>query len=323
MREEKLKKVKAIEKDEVDLISDLPDVLVACIISLLPGMEIVRTSVLSHRWKTMWKYSSHLSFDQKQMLKSWIEFYIQNSNSSSRIAMAMRRKIDPKAEELMDTISEAAILIKSIMENHIGPLKSCSIQHLPESCASGDAVEWMKKLLNLGVIKVSMELELRYYLHEITDSDLRKAGRTLDLPFEIFSNFEIIELKNYHFTTIPFPNPSQVLKTLILNNVRIISNNFQGILSHCSSLEDLILDQCKFFEDELKIDSPSLKYVKMYNLNIRKILVFAANVEVIEIDSVICNHKDLVLQPPKLYYYYYYYYYYLYIIFNGQSCIKL
>lgn len=93
MREEKLKKVKAIEKDEVDLISDLPDVLVACIISLLPGMEIVRTSVLSHRWKTMWKYSSHLSFDQKQMLKSWIEFYIQNSNSSSRIAMAMRRKV--------------------------------------------------------------------------------------------------------------------------------------------------------------------------------------------------------------------------------------
>jgi hypothetical protein len=80
-------------EEEADLISNLSDDVLTSIISLLPGMEIVRTSVLSKRWKIVWKYSSHLNFDQRQMLKSWIEYYIQNSEPGHRLAMAMRRKV--------------------------------------------------------------------------------------------------------------------------------------------------------------------------------------------------------------------------------------
>ncbi|KAJ1406667.1 Leucine-rich repeat domain superfamily [Sesbania bispinosa] len=67
----------------VDLISKLPDALLADIVSLLPEAEGVRTSVLSQRWKTVWKHSSRLNFDQKQTLKPLIEHYIQYTHPTS------------------------------------------------------------------------------------------------------------------------------------------------------------------------------------------------------------------------------------------------
>ncbi|WJX72698.1 hypothetical protein P8452_56547 [Trifolium repens] len=84
------------------------------------------------------------------MLKSWIEYYIQNSEPGHRLAMAMRPKIVSEEEELYDTIAEATLLIESIVDNHIGPLKSCRILHMSESCASGDVVRWMRMLLKRG-----------------------------------------------------------------------------------------------------------------------------------------------------------------------------
>ncbi|CAK8534835.1 unnamed protein product [Lathyrus sativus] len=298
MSEGKSKKVKVMEK-EVDLINSLPDVLLISIISLLPGMEGVRTSVLSKRWESLWKYSSHLSFNQFQILKSLIEEHIQNPDKKKRHEMIMNHKISTEEDEILDTIAEASMLIKSIMDNHIGPLKSCSIQHLPESCKNRDVVGWLKKLLEKGAVKVSLECESMNYLHKITNMISRDISGNLYLPFNVFSSFKVFELKNYVFKTLPSPNPQQILKTLILNKVCIISK-FHKILSHCFSLENLTLEKCIFIRDKIKIVSQSLKYIKICHLKAHIILVSAINAEVMEIDSIICNYKDLVFNTPKL-----------------------
>lgn len=300
MSEGEQKKVKVAEEEEVDLISNLPDALLGSIIYLLPYMEVVRTSVLSKRWETLWKNAHDLNFDQRQMLKSLIEDYIQNSPLVDRLTMAMERKVAPRNEEYFDVISEAAMMITSNIDNHIGPLKSCTIRHLPESCASADVVGWLRKLLEKGVIRVSIERESCDYRNGgISDIDVKLAASTIDLPFEVFSNFKVLELKNYRFNTTPSPDSQQTLKTLTLNKVHIISNTFHDILSYCSSLENLTVENCDFLRDELEIVSPS-KYIKIANVNELRILVSAFNVEVIEIDSVICSHEDLVFEAPKL-----------------------
>ena len=85
--------MKMEEEEEVGLINNLPDALLGSIIYLLPYMEVVRTSVLSKRWETLWKNAQDLSFDQRQMLKSLIEDYIQNSPLVDRLTMAMERKV--------------------------------------------------------------------------------------------------------------------------------------------------------------------------------------------------------------------------------------
>lgn len=192
--------------------------------------------------------------------------------------------------------------IKLIINNHIGPLKSCSIRHLPESCASGEVVGWMRKLLEKGVSKVSIEREslTDFRNRGIDDMTLNIASSTIYFPFEVLSNFKVLELKNYYFETTHSSNPQQILKTLMLNKVRIISNTFQGLISHCSSLENLTIEKCSFLRDEIKIVSSSLKYIKICNVNETKILISAFNAEVLEIDTIFCKHEDLVFETPKL-----------------------
>jgi hypothetical protein len=79
--------------EEADSISNLPDILLSSIISSLTITEAARTSTFSQRWKTLWKYSSNLNFDQSQMLKSLIEDYRESSNISKRLERAVRRKV--------------------------------------------------------------------------------------------------------------------------------------------------------------------------------------------------------------------------------------
>ena len=82
------KEVRDMDEEE-DLFNNLPDVFLPYIISFLPATDAARTSVLSHRWKTMWKDSSQLSFNQREMLKSLIKVYIETYDQNKRIEFAM------------------------------------------------------------------------------------------------------------------------------------------------------------------------------------------------------------------------------------------
>ncbi|KAJ1436929.1 Leucine-rich repeat domain superfamily [Sesbania bispinosa] len=199
-----------------DLISKLPDALLADIVSLLLSAEGVRTSVLSQRWKTLWKHS-HLNFDQKQMSKPLIEHYLQYTNPNKRFASASRRKVASRGRKSMDAISKASKMINSVIDARCSPLKSCRIRHLAESCVSGEAVGWMKKLLGKWVREISMERENHYDLnpyYQDMEYAWKDLGLTLDLPFELFSGFEVNDdLENHNVgvydqnedDSLPFP----------------------------------------------------------------------------------------------------------------------
>ncbi|KAJ1403665.1 F-box-like domain superfamily [Sesbania bispinosa] len=190
-----------------DLISSLPDALLADIVSLLPVAEGVRTSVLSQRWKTVWKHSSRLNFDQKQMLKPLIERYLRYRNPNQHFASALRRKVASGDEKAMDAIAEASMLINSVIDAHCSPLKSC---------------------------------------------------------------LEVLELKDYILKTSPSVDTPQILKNLTFNNVGMSPEDLQGILSCCSSLENLTLEKCNLIQ------------------------------KVVEIDTITCYPEMLVLKTPKL-----------------------
>lgn len=45
------------------MISELPDVLLLEILSLLPAEDVAATMVLSKRWKFLWRYVPRLKYD--------------------------------------------------------------------------------------------------------------------------------------------------------------------------------------------------------------------------------------------------------------------
>jgi hypothetical protein len=96
------------------------------------------------------------------------------------------------------------------MDNHIGPLKSCCILHMFEMLCKWGCCAVDEDVTEKRVIKVSLEREPFDYLEEMISTTLTDAASTLDLPFEVFSNFEVLELKSYHFKTTPNSNPQQV-----------------------------------------------------------------------------------------------------------------
>ncbi|XP_020223483.1 F-box protein At1g80960-like [Cajanus cajan] len=308
------RRMKGLEAEEtsfnegVDFISTLPDSLLGVIISLLPDSEPVRTCVLSHRWKMVWKHASHLSIDQSQMLKPLIQAYLCGIYLITRLEMAFNRLGADDDHEDLDVIAKAEMMINSLLDSHVGPLKSCTIRHLPESCASGKAVEWIKKLLEKNKVKqLSMEKEdiVGWGLVENLPRVLVYHGRTLALAFEIFSGFEALELKNYYLKTSPSSDVAgQVLKTLTLKNISVKKDVLEGILSCSMCLQDLTLENithedCEMMR-EIKINSPRLKFFRICEMVMNEIKVYAINLEVFEIDNVVCKPQNLTFETPKV-----------------------
>ncbi|EPS66566.1 f-box family protein, partial [Genlisea aurea] len=61
------------ERCEYDLISELPQSVAEIILTKLPILEAVRTSVLSRRWRYRWSSLTDIVFDDRSVIKSRID----------------------------------------------------------------------------------------------------------------------------------------------------------------------------------------------------------------------------------------------------------
>ncbi|XP_020890453.1 F-box/FBD/LRR-repeat protein At1g78750 isoform X1 [Arabidopsis lyrata subsp. lyrata] len=74
MDEDGEKRVRAKGSGEVDWISDLPDCLLCQVLLKLPTKDVVKSSVLSTRWRNIWKYVPGLNL-------TYCDFHVRNTFS--------------------------------------------------------------------------------------------------------------------------------------------------------------------------------------------------------------------------------------------------
>ncbi|KAJ9562610.1 hypothetical protein OSB04_007770 [Centaurea solstitialis] len=75
-----------LDLDLEDRISSLPDALLCYILSKIPTLWAVRTTVLAKRWNTLWTYIDTYDFDNYSMHQDFITFgdtVFKNTNASS------------------------------------------------------------------------------------------------------------------------------------------------------------------------------------------------------------------------------------------------
>ncbi|KAK6269811.1 hypothetical protein POUND7_006916 [Theobroma cacao] len=208
-----------------DFISQLPDELLHHILSFLPTKDIVSTSALSSRWKSLWTFFTIVNFD----FNAWKEKQKERSSFLDRV----RREL-----LIPDTTR--------IRKFHLHP--DCAV-HFSQILASMSIVS---QVVNHKVEE--LDLSIPYYL----ESNL------FTLPHCLFTSETLISLK-LHMTQVALNNfPTSIflprLKTLYLDYIKFQDeHSAQFLLSACPVLKELYIDNCGWTETtKITIAIPTL-----------------------------------------------------------------
>ncbi|KAJ1430779.1 Leucine-rich repeat domain superfamily [Sesbania bispinosa] len=275
--------------EDEDLISQLPDEVLCCIISSLSIDEAVRSSILSKRWRSpLWKYSSHLDFDVTRMIKP------------------LSQPQNPVTFGLHLTTEEDACrygnLVNTMLNDHLGDLTSCRFRHFSQILAPGEVEAWIDYVVQKNKTLNSLTLECIPVVLKVSQilSDTPHTVR-LHLQPKIFSNLFYLNLTNY---ILSGSAPSAFegctkLKILKLKRVVMEEETIKGILDNCLGLEKLTLIESNGFK-KLKVQNPSLRILELRWMVLCEIDVSVENLQFVVLDSLICPERNLKIHALNL-----------------------
>ncbi|TKY66587.1 putative F-box protein [Spatholobus suberectus] len=275
----------------LDMINQLPDEVLCLIISSLSVDEAVRSSVLSKRWKPLWKHASCLDFDGRHMIKPLSQ--VENSLSG-------KVSFDP-SKATQQHARRYGKLVYQVLRHHLGDLVSCRFRHFPHSLSIGQVKKWVEFVI-LKKRLSSLSLECEKLIEKVNHIflDISQNVKTNFKP-RIFSNLYSLELTNYALNSLALSafETCEKLKILKLKNMLIEDETLNGILENCSCLENFSLIESTGF-NKLKILNLTLKFLELQWLTVGEIEVFVENLEVIVLNSLICPIKGLRIFAPKM-----------------------
>ncbi|KAJ1434402.1 F-box-like domain superfamily [Sesbania bispinosa] len=184
-----VKETKNNGEDE-DLISQLLDEVLCCIISSLSIDEAVRSNILSKRWRSpLWKYSSRLNFDVTRMIKPLSQLH-------NLVTFGLNLTIEKDDHRYGN-------LVNTMLNDHFGDLTSCRFRHFPQILAPGEVEAWIGCFVQKTRWIVSIVAPTGSYttnifrnlLTMVVDLDLNNTREALELPFILRSCLYLVALE--------------------------------------------------------------------------------------------------------------------------------
>ncbi|XP_058740358.1 F-box/FBD/LRR-repeat protein At1g13570-like isoform X1 [Vicia villosa] len=260
MRTSRKKKKKANTNDR---ISDLPSNVIDGILANLKIRDLVRTSILSKKWRYMWTSAPHLCYDD-----DFFERFL--------------RLRDP------DTVVCKIIMDVLMLRN--GPVCKFSIDE-SGYCGSLFSME----NINMWIPFMSKDikhLELETYC--IPEDENKK------MPDILFSCKELTFLKFSSFDLSVPPNFYGFKKLLELHLVMVTfaSSALESLISGCPFLEKLSLEEC-ICSNYLVITSPSLKVLVLVLYGAKSICLKEAK-NLIDFTLKAYRTRSLIKSLPKI-----------------------
>jgi len=271
--------VRRRNNEGLDLVNQLPNAVLSQIISSLSIDKTLRSSVLSKRWKPLWKHTPCLDFDVRHMF---------NPLSQLNNPFPKRVSFDPiKHAEVYDQI------VRQVLHLNLGDLISCRFRYFRENIFVDDVEKWIEFFITKKGLSC-LDLECERLIEEV------------DFKPKIFSNLYSLKLTNYRLDSeAPLAFEScEKLRILKLKKMIMEDETINGILDNCLCLEKFSLIDSSGFK-KLKIMNMSLKYLELQFLMISELDVFVENLQVAMLNYLICPPKGLRIFTPKINSFYY------------------
>ena len=160
-----------------DKISEFPDELLLKILSFLPSKDVVATSAISKRWKSLWKEVKTFRYDDSYPLTFNMFALFIRSRSSVDI---LQLKLNP-----------------GFSRTNINPLVK-------------DAVARSLRELRIEMLYISFELPQCLYFYPQLETLILEKLSLVDIP----SNVSLIGVKKLHLLSVRFSSDESVTKLL-------------------------------------------------------------------------------------------------------------
>ncbi|CAL9231197.1 unnamed protein product [Arabidopsis halleri] len=267
-----------------DLISKLPDSLLCQILLYLPTKNIVRTSVLSNRWKSLWLLIPRLDLDSKEFpdYNAFVGF--------------MDRFIDFSREQNSCLHKLKLSILKDENDRHcvtrwIDFVVRRKLQHLDVEClVNRKFLEEMP--LSLYVCDTLVYLRLHRVLLGKFESVSLPCLKTMHLEENVYANDASLES---FISSCPVLEDLSILR-MVKDNIKVLRVRSQTLSSlhidfYFGEGDDMVYDFDKKLSGVL-IDAPRLEYLKFQDdISESKIITNSASLAKVNIVYVF-NEND-------------------------------
>ncbi|XP_010511667.1 PREDICTED: putative F-box protein At1g67390 [Camelina sativa] len=250
-----------------DRISKLPDKVLVKILATMSTEDVIKTSALSKRWKSVWKQVPFLHFD-----------------------MLVDINKTPLAPES----------ITQVINRHNGKLEGCSIIHYAQLCQ--DSLLGTDSVLETWIELLTLKKQTKAIALSNRHGNGTETNRLL-LSVNLFSHprLKTVFLYRYNLKTANAFNNCYNLKILKLEKIYAEVNVFNRIIASCPSLKVLVLHRVvwRIKKACLKIHSNSLKLLHVSCTGVDSIEVYAL---LLDIFSIYCTAREsnFVIKSPRL-----------------------
>ncbi|XP_045794932.1 F-box/LRR-repeat protein At3g58900-like [Trifolium pratense] len=249
-----------------DHISELPDDILSYILTMLSIKDLLKTSVLSKRWRKLWGLRKHLYFDiynvlgtEKELLEKGYLTEVTVDIVYSRTYRCVNLDLGPK---------EFIKRVDQFLNNFPGTAIDSFFVNFYFDCEQSNTIDrWICFAIARGVERIN--LLFRWWPYTANSTTQNKLYK---LDFGLFTNTitNVSTLKHLRLEKCLVCHPTNCdltpfkhLRSLSLKFVKVDEIFIESLLSNCQLLRELSLVHCEFNSSTPKIVSSSLYHLKV------------------------------------------------------------
>ncbi|KAK4437315.1 F-box/FBD/LRR-repeat protein [Sesamum alatum] len=228
-------------------IDELPEALLLDILSFLPAINAVRASLVSRRWRNLWRHIPILDFD--------MSLWLYHSDPPNPLS---------ESREFFAEFVTRTLLLRA----HSTPLYSFRLlfNYRDYQRTAIQVNSWVRYAIASGVVVLLLSFEEDMFVKSEADTDEDETWQKYDFHFSYIRNSSVsfLKLNNCQVVwpkSLPCDGFSS-LRSLYLDGVFIRDKVLYSVVSSCVNLEFLNLS-CISYLRNFKIHSQSLKELEL------------------------------------------------------------